>query len=196
MFEIVEAIHKVLRTESTLVFVLVIAGLFAIGGGTVAWLVDAGYKNSPEYQADHARGRTLEEWQRVGLVAILSRYPNQRVVILASVGEETLSYADQLRRVLKGSKWRVDGPKPAPVDQPAVDLQVSVSMKYFGNEAAMPPGFQALKSGVDFVGLKARHNFIMDPDVSPDLVVLWVGAKSPDGMSPDNYPPLVTHGQY
>jgi hypothetical protein len=54
VFEIVEAIHKALRTESTFVFVLVIVSVFAVMGGIVGWLVDAGYKNSPEYRAAHA----------------------------------------------------------------------------------------------------------------------------------------------
>ena len=50
MFEIVEAIHKALRTDSSLVFVLVVSSVFALGGGVMAWLVDQGYKNSSEYK--------------------------------------------------------------------------------------------------------------------------------------------------
>ncbi len=97
MFPIVEAIHKVLRTESSLVFVLVVAGIFAVGGGAVAWLVDQGYKNSPEYRKEHgslATGRRLEEWQKVRMVAMLSPHSGQHVVILASAGEETATYAN------------------------------------------------------------------------------------------------------
>ena len=53
MFEIVEAIHKALRIESTWAFVLVIAlGTGGIGG-VVAWIVDKGYKNSAEYKQSH-----------------------------------------------------------------------------------------------------------------------------------------------
>jgi hypothetical protein len=199
MFEIVEAIHKALRTESTLAFVLVIAALFAVVGGAAAWVVDAGYKNSPEYRKEHEppdNGRKLAEWQRVKMIAILSRFPGQHVAILASAGDETLAYATQFRAVFKDSNWKVEGPKPAPEDQPAIDLQVSVSTKFLGTESAMPPGFQALKGALDFVGLKCRSKFIMDPDVSTNVVFLWVGAKSPDGMTPDNYPPLETHGRY
>jgi hypothetical protein len=53
MYDIVEGIHKALRFESTWAFV----GLMALGGcivfGTVAWIIDTGYKNSPEYKAEH-----------------------------------------------------------------------------------------------------------------------------------------------
>ena len=53
MFEIVEAIHKALRIESTWAFVLVIAfGSFMVGG-FFAWVVDEGYKNSSEYKESH-----------------------------------------------------------------------------------------------------------------------------------------------
>ncbi|HKV47351.1 MAG TPA: hypothetical protein VJN69_04615 [Candidatus Acidoferrales bacterium] len=49
MFDIVEAIHRALRIESTWAFVLVIALGAAAVGGFLAWVADASYKNSPEY---------------------------------------------------------------------------------------------------------------------------------------------------
>ncbi len=66
MFEIVEAIHKAIGTESTLVFVLVISVLFGAGGGGMAWLVDRGYKNSPEYAALHKAPTISVEWHIFG----------------------------------------------------------------------------------------------------------------------------------
>jgi hypothetical protein len=45
MFETARSIHAALGTDSTLVFVLVVALGFAVVGGGVAWLVDKGYKN-------------------------------------------------------------------------------------------------------------------------------------------------------
>jgi hypothetical protein len=53
MFEIVEAIHKALHTDSTWWFVTVVAVCFAVVGSGTAWLVDAGYKNSAEYKMSH-----------------------------------------------------------------------------------------------------------------------------------------------
>jgi hypothetical protein len=51
MFEIVDGIHKAFRIESTWAFVLLIAAGFGIVGGGLAWIVDKGYRNSPEYKA-------------------------------------------------------------------------------------------------------------------------------------------------
>ena len=53
MFEIVAAVHKALKIESTWAFVLLIAlGTGAIGG-FCAWIIDKGYKNSAEYRQSH-----------------------------------------------------------------------------------------------------------------------------------------------
>lgn len=60
MFEIVEAIHKAIRTESTMAFVLLISLCFACGGGVLAWIVDKGYKNSAEYLEAHSTEPLVE----------------------------------------------------------------------------------------------------------------------------------------
>ena len=46
MFEMAKAIHEALHIQSTWAFVTVIALTFAFLSGSVAWLVDKGYKNS------------------------------------------------------------------------------------------------------------------------------------------------------
>jgi len=56
MFEIVDGIHKAFRIESTWAFVLLIAVGFGIFGGGLAWIVDKGYRNSPEYKAAYQGG--------------------------------------------------------------------------------------------------------------------------------------------
>src|SRR5712692_627232 len=53
MWDIVEGIHKALRIESTWAFVCVIALGAALVAGFVAWIIDAGYRNSAEYKAEH-----------------------------------------------------------------------------------------------------------------------------------------------
>ncbi len=53
MYEIVEGLHRALRIESTWAFVLVVALFFSCAGGLFAWIIDTGYRNSPEYKADH-----------------------------------------------------------------------------------------------------------------------------------------------
>src|ERR1700693_4528884 len=58
MFDAVERIHRALGIESTWAFVLIIALgaalIFGLAGGALAWIVDIGYKHSPEYKAEHA----------------------------------------------------------------------------------------------------------------------------------------------
>jgi hypothetical protein len=54
MYEIVEGLHKALHLEARWAFVLVAAGVFAVVGGVFAWIIDTGYRNSPEYIASHS----------------------------------------------------------------------------------------------------------------------------------------------
>ncbi len=59
MFEIVEAIHKALHTQSTLVFVFVCFLVVGSAGGGVAWLIDIGYKNELRERARRDNGIDL-----------------------------------------------------------------------------------------------------------------------------------------
>ncbi len=51
VFEIVEAIHKALHTQSTFVLVLVSFIVIGLIGGGVMWLIDIGYKNELQERA-------------------------------------------------------------------------------------------------------------------------------------------------
>ncbi len=53
MWEMVEGLHKALRIESTLAFVLLCGLFFGVLGAGIGWVIDKGYKNSNEYKADH-----------------------------------------------------------------------------------------------------------------------------------------------
>jgi hypothetical protein len=46
MFDIVKAFHEAFHTESTWAFVLPVAAMFAIMSGSLAWVIDKGYKKS------------------------------------------------------------------------------------------------------------------------------------------------------
>jgi hypothetical protein len=133
--------------------------------------------------------RRLEDWQKVRLIATLSRDPNHKVLILASSGDETWAYAEDFRDVFLKGQWRVTGPESAPIDQAAMDIQLSISEKYW---ASQPPRyFEAVRGVMKLIGLKQRTGYVFDPSASPDELVLWVGAKSLDSQNPDNYLPLV-----
>jgi hypothetical protein len=134
-------------------------------------------------------GRRLAEWQKVKLIALLSRYPGEKVLILASLGSETWDYARDFRDVFLTAKWNVEGPKPAPLSEPAIDVQVSAD-----NYVPARPETQAVLGAFKFVGIKCRGTCILDPNIRRGLIVVWVGAKSPDEQKPDNYPPLSFDG--
>jgi hypothetical protein len=188
MFEIVEAIHKVLKTESTAVFVLVISGLFAAGGGAVAWIVDQGYKNSAEYRDDHKQlAGPLKEWQQVLILTAISQYPGHKVLILSGVGDETAAYANQFRDLFQKAKWIVDGPKPAPIDQVVFDVQFSIDPYIFTH-----PEVQPILSAFDSARIRHRPG-THDPNIPTDWVVLWVGARPPEG-EPQHIPLQVPPG--
>jgi hypothetical protein len=51
----------------------------------------------------------------------------------------------------------------------------------------VPPKPEALAvmNSLKEAGIKHRTRYMLDTDISPDLLVLWVGAKSPEGIRPD-----------
>jgi hypothetical protein len=165
--------------------------------GAIAIIFAAYFVAHTVYRATHPEkpprprvenGRKLAEWQRVKLIAILSRFPGSRILVLASQGDETLDYANDFRDIFESAKWKVEGPNPAPLSEPAIDVQVSA-------DNYVPPRQETLSvlSALKFVGIKSRDNYILDQNVERGLIVIWIGAKSPDGDSPNNYPPLAFH---
>lgn len=46
VFEVIKSIHGAIRSESTWAFVLVIALVFSVIGGTIAWITDVSYKRA------------------------------------------------------------------------------------------------------------------------------------------------------
>jgi len=48
-----------------------------------------------------------------------------------------------------------------------------------------------LQNGLE--GIKQRQRYVYDDAISPDLVILWVGPKSPDNFRPDDCAPAVLH---
>jgi len=73
MWDIIGAIHKALRIESTWAFVGLIALVAAILGGAAAWVIDMGYKNSTDYKVDHPapkqQAATSDNSARAGVAA-------------------------------------------------------------------------------------------------------------------------------
>lgn len=119
----------------------------------------------------------------------LSQYPGHQILILAGVGEETGAYANQFRDIFRRAGWIVDGPKPAPINQVVFDIQLSRD-EYVGTH----PEVSTIVSS--FVSARIRHRpGTHDPGVPSDWLVLWVGAKAPEG-EPDHIPLQVPQGTF
>jgi len=66
-----------------------------------------------------------------------------------------------------------------------IDVQLSANE----SPGVMKPEIAAIRDGFARAAIKHRKNVMLDPEV-PDDVVLWVGAKSPEGISPDDCAPF------
>jgi hypothetical protein len=127
--------------------------------------------------------RLLSEWQRGKISSEVSQYPGKKILIMASSGRNTWSYAQNFREVFASSGWKVEGPKHVPpLDEHIIDVQLSTN----GNLGTPPkPEALAVMNSFKEAGIKHRTRYMLDPDISPDLLVLWVGTKSPEGITPD-----------
>ena len=192
MFEIAKAIHEAIHTESTLAFVLLVSLVGGALSGSTAWLVDRGYKNALE---ESQVKRRLTEWQRTKFKATLSRFAGTKIVILASEGVDTAHYANEFCSLLKDDMhWSVKGPLKAPDSAPAVDIQLSISGRYFvGNPPIpIPDAFTGLEGMFQFLNIRSRSGLVFDDEVPTDVIVMWVGGE---GTIPSNsYPPIGIKG--
>jgi hypothetical protein len=155
------------------------------GSVTVKRLRVLNAQSEPESQSDT---RHLSEWQRGKIGSGVSQYLGKKILIMASSGKNTWSYAQDFRDVFASSGWKVEGPKHVPpIDELIIDVQLSAN-----GMLGTPPKAEALAVLNSFkeAGIKHRERFMLDPDISSDLLVLWVGAKSPEGISPDECTPI------
>lgn len=113
----------------------------------------------------------LEEWQQVAILTTISQYPGHKVLILASIGEETAAYANQFRDLFSKAGWVVAGPNPAPINQVSFNVQVSIDSYVERHQGA-----DEIRSTFD--SARIRHRPVThDPNIPRDWIVLWVGAK-------------------
>jgi len=127
--------------------------------------------------------RVIQDWQKQRLGATLARYPGNTLrIIAASFSDEAWDYANQIKDVFRNHGWKVIGPETSPEDQSAIGVQLSVNQKYFG--AGPPEAFLAVDSMLKSVDIKSPSSspYVADPLVSPDELVIWVGANEPPGL--------------
>jgi hypothetical protein len=126
--------------------------------------------------------RHLTEYQQRIMTSKLSKYRGTKLLILYTGGAKTLKYATELRNLFVHIGWRVEGLNPVPAgDEGVVDVQVSISNQYWAK-----PYVRALDLRSSLEGLKHRDRINYDDAIQRDLIVLWVGPKSPDSINPDD----------
>jgi hypothetical protein len=131
--------------------------------------------------------RHLTEYQQIIMRTKLTKYRGTRLLILYAGGPKTLTYASGFRDFFHSLGWRVEGPRFVPVgDEELVDVQVSINNRYW-NTPYRPAN--DLMSALE--GIKHRQRYVYDDAVSPDLIVLWVGPKSPNNFKSDDCAPAV-----
>jgi hypothetical protein len=131
---------------------------------------------------DQSEERHLTEYQQTIMRSKLSKYRWTKLLVLYAGGPKTLAYATEFRDFFRSLQWKVDGPSPVPIgDERVVDVQISVSKSYWNSP--YPRGTDLLSS---LEGVKRRKGYVYDDAVSSDLIVLWVGPKSPDNFRPDD----------
>lgn len=129
--------------------------------------------------------RRLTEYQQQVMRSKLSRYRGIKLLILYAGGPRTLAYATEFGDFFHSLQWRVDGPNLVPVgNERIVDLQVSMSNLYWNKSN---PAVTDLLSSLE--GVKHRQRGVYDGAIAPDLIVLWVGPKSPSSFRPDDCAP-------
>ncbi len=136
-----------------------------------------------------SENRHLTEFEQTIMKSKLSTYSGTKLLVLYAGGPKTRAYATEFRDFFRSLRWRVDGPSPAPIgDERVVDVQISVSQRYWNTR--YPRAADLLNS---LGGIKHRRRYVYDDGISPDLIVLWVGPKSPDNFRPDDCAPAVLH---
>jgi hypothetical protein len=126
--------------------------------------------------------RHLTEYVQTIMKSKLAKYRGTKLLVLYAGGPKTLTYATEFRDFLRSLGWQADGPRPVPADDEGlVDVQISVSKLYRNNP--YPRATDLLES---LQGVKHRRRNVYDDAIPRDLIVFWVGPKSPDNFSPDD----------
>jgi hypothetical protein len=129
--------------------------------------------------------RHLTEFQKTIMRSKLAKYRGSKLLILHVGGPRTLAYAIEFRDFFRSLGWGVSGPRSVPAgDERLVDIQVSVSNRYWNTPY---PRARELLSSLE--GIKHRQTHVYDDAIPPDLILLWVGPKSPNNFKPDDCAP-------
>jgi len=142
----------------------------------------------PSELDNESEDRHLTEYLQSIMRPTLSQYRGTKLLIFYAGGPRTLRYAREFCDFFRYSlRWQVSGPQLVPVgNERMVDVQVS----YNPNGGEQPTVSSLL--GV-LQGVKHRKRPVLDSDIPPRVIVLWVGPKSPTNAQPDDCSPAVLH---
>jgi len=135
---------------------------------------------SPSELDDQSDDRHLTEYQEQLMHSILKKYERSRLAIYYAGGDKSRRYATEFRQFFS-ERWNVIGPDVVPVgDEQIIDVQTTV-----GVTTTQTDRVRDLLDAFAHAGIKHRKRNSADPAVPNDLIVLWVGPKSPKDANPD-----------
>jgi hypothetical protein len=137
--------------------------------------------NPPAGSESQSEERELSDWQKQKILPSIAPYHGKKLLILTASGKEASEYAKNFRDTFKLARWHVEGPESVPAgDEDIIDVQISACDPI---AKAPRPELAAVIDALSNAAVKRRGGFVSDADVPADLIVLWVGWKSPDGIS-------------
>ena len=130
-----------------------------------------------------SESRHIWEFQKTWMATDLSKYQHARVLLLASgTGTDTWKYAEDLRDAFRIAKWDVKGPQKLPSAYDGLlDVQISRD-----NTVADRPEVQVVMSALTRAGIKHKTRPVLDPDIGRDMIVVFIGSRSPDAVDTDD----------
>jgi hypothetical protein len=140
---------------------------------------------SPSDLDSQSDDRHVTEYEQAIMRSKLSKYRGTKLLVFYGGGSKTLAYATELRNLMRSIGWSVEGPRLVPVgDERIADIQISISNQYWNVANARAAD---LLSSLE--GAKHREKYVYDNAIPPDMIVLWVGPKSPANFRPDDCAP-------
>ena len=144
---------------------------------------------SPSELDQNSDDRYLTEYQRQIVEPVLKRHSRSRLLIYFAGGQKSKAYAEQFHKIFIANGWKVDGPLMVPVgDERIIDIQMSVN--YQENWDRNNSKSHDLLNAFGKAGIKQRSKLTLDPNVPNDLIVLWIGPRSPNDVKPDQCSPV------
>jgi hypothetical protein len=139
---------------------------------------------TPSELDDRSDDRHITEYQRQIIEPVLKRYGGSHILMYFAGGQKSKAYAEEFHKMFTAMTWVAKGPTLVPLgDERIIDVQMSVN--YQENWSKYNPKPHEVWDAFQKAGIKQRRRLIMDPNVPSDVIVLWVGPRSPSDLKPN-----------